>query len=1076
LNDDFSNALQVTNRAVTGSTRGATLEPGEAALGHANSVWYRWVPNASGRHELGIWTRRVPMTLSLYEGSSLETLRPLKRIESPASESMILVSIPVSLEAFKAYYISVSGGGPGGENFEFNLSLPDDNLWDDPALNDDFLDAQLISGTNVMAAGSTFGATRELGEPPHTPLTLQRTVWWKWTAPTTGGFYLRTPQSAAAPEFAIYEGASLSNLQLIASVSPVSGSDAYVSFVGVAGHLYQIVALTDGPQLFSFTLSAAPKNDDFENRLSIPLTITVSAAGVEESIEASGNTMGATLQPGERTLSEGARTIWHQFTAPDKGTYVLFCKPGAAVVYRGTSLTNLTLANPSQKNPGTMIAFRVEAGEQVPVAIESEAPLDYSLQIVRGNINDDFADRINLNNSTPVHDPLWSTTELGEPIHSTDITGGTLWWKWSPSESGFFRLQLVPYYDFDKFPGVLAVYKGTALSELKLVGKAESRLGEPLMLDFFAQKEENYSFALISLAGSISLSLELYPSAENDSFENALPLRIGETSTNTLVLATTEPGEEWSAGKGTVWYAWKAPADGPFIFSASTDGTTPVDLAVFAGSSASDQPLILQTNSSGFLGFHAKQGITYRFAIATLPEAKMRTIRATVSSSQLYDDFGVPALLSGRFLAWTNTTVGATIEQGEENLGSDGLTPSVWAQWVAPESGPFNITFRRFETSFEAAVFRGDFISAATKVSYRVGAAVQFAAERGTVYHIRVASAPQAASQFRMHLGPAEPNDTAATATELSGIDVIGAAWNWTATGSTYETANRVWWKWTAPDSGILYFSRGTNAANQSLSIYHAQTPTVNSQVYNEPVSLPPGRTDRIIVTGGVTYLFELESDPSTNLQLNLHFEKMAAFSKPDAEALLGGKAFWQAQPIPLFGGTNALQAGPLASSEEAWVEMKFQGPGTLQFRTKIRNGYSGRIFVQIISPQFRSMLNWANDHDWTPRSISLPSGTSVVRWTFSGAGIALLDSLRFEEPLPPATEPLLVMSLHGSNLLRLDVPLGANQPVLLDYSTNLLDWFNWTNLKSATSTVQSFMFAPSPEIPFQFFRSTPGE
>ncbi|HZR17182.1 MAG TPA: immunoglobulin domain-containing protein, partial [Verrucomicrobiae bacterium] len=87
-----------------------------------------------------------------------------------------------------------------------------------PPLNDNFVNATVLSSTNPVL-GYTFGATSETGEPYHAFVLGGHSVWWSWTAPTSGDFRLSlvatnmdTPLAAA-----VYTGTAVAALTSVSS-------------------------------------------------------------------------------------------------------------------------------------------------------------------------------------------------------------------------------------------------------------------------------------------------------------------------------------------------------------------------------------------------------------------------------------------------------------------------------------------------------------------------------------------------------------------------------------------------------------------------------------------------------------------------------------------------------------------------------------------------------------------------------------------------------------------------------------------------------------------------------------------
>src|SRR6185369_15112588 len=86
-----------------------------------------------------------------------------------------------------------------------------------PPANDNFANAQVISGCSGSVNGSTFGATKEAGEPNHDPgdstaLTPNHSIWYQWQAPSSGSTTITTAGSDFDTILAIYTGSTVTNL------------------------------------------------------------------------------------------------------------------------------------------------------------------------------------------------------------------------------------------------------------------------------------------------------------------------------------------------------------------------------------------------------------------------------------------------------------------------------------------------------------------------------------------------------------------------------------------------------------------------------------------------------------------------------------------------------------------------------------------------------------------------------------------------------------------------------------------------------------------------------------------------
>ena len=76
--------------------------------------------------------------------------------------------------------------------------------------NDMFVRAIALSGASVTAAGSNENATRESNEPDHVGNRETTSVWWKWTAPSSGRVTASTEGSSFDTLLAVYAGTSVS--------------------------------------------------------------------------------------------------------------------------------------------------------------------------------------------------------------------------------------------------------------------------------------------------------------------------------------------------------------------------------------------------------------------------------------------------------------------------------------------------------------------------------------------------------------------------------------------------------------------------------------------------------------------------------------------------------------------------------------------------------------------------------------------------------------------------------------------------------------------------------------------------
>jgi len=98
-----------------------------------------------------------------------------------------------------------------------------------------------LTGLEVRATGSNAGGTKEFGEPNHASYVGGRSLWWTWTAPTSGSVTMDTRGSSFDSVLAVYTGNSVGELKWVASNDDWDGlKTSQVSFTATAGVAYQI--------------------------------------------------------------------------------------------------------------------------------------------------------------------------------------------------------------------------------------------------------------------------------------------------------------------------------------------------------------------------------------------------------------------------------------------------------------------------------------------------------------------------------------------------------------------------------------------------------------------------------------------------------------------------------------------------------------------------------------------------------------------------------------------------------------------------------------------------------------------
>lgn len=270
-NDAFSNAQILSGASGTtiGDNIGATKQSGEpdhADNSGGSSVWFRWTAPGTGQFSFSTSGSDFDTLLAVYTGNNVNNLNPVASNDDANFDLTSAVSILAT--SGTTYRVAIDGfdGETGALVLNWSPEVP-------PA-NDNFTNAQVISGTTGSAAGSNVGATRETGEPDHAGVAGGRSVWFQWTAPSTNAVSMTTAGSDFDTTLAVYAGTSVNALVEVASNDEFEAdSTSAVTFIPSAGTMYRIAVDGYSGQMGAVMLNWAP----FDNGAEAALAVTFSA-------------------------------------------------------------------------------------------------------------------------------------------------------------------------------------------------------------------------------------------------------------------------------------------------------------------------------------------------------------------------------------------------------------------------------------------------------------------------------------------------------------------------------------------------------------------------------------------------------------------------------------------------------------------------------------------------------------------------------------------------------------------------------------------------------------------------------
>src|SRR5262245_31297719 len=109
------------------------------------------------------------------------------------------------------------------------------------ATNDAFSNAQLLTGASGTVSGDNIGATKHPSETYHADNQGGSSIWFRWTAPSTGQFFFNTLGSNFDTLLAVYTGNTLNHLTAVASNDEVNSTHASaVTILATSGTTYQV--------------------------------------------------------------------------------------------------------------------------------------------------------------------------------------------------------------------------------------------------------------------------------------------------------------------------------------------------------------------------------------------------------------------------------------------------------------------------------------------------------------------------------------------------------------------------------------------------------------------------------------------------------------------------------------------------------------------------------------------------------------------------------------------------------------------------------------------------------------------
>jgi hypothetical protein len=286
-NDNFASAQTLSGfyanaRGHNGCSTKENGEPNHAGDTGGHSIWYRWTAPNSGTATINTVGSDFDTLLAVYTGGAVNSLNLIAQNDDIVNQTITQSQLSFNAIANTTYHIAVDGWGGAIGGVVLNIN---------PPTNDKFVDCRAITGAIGEVTGHNMGATKEQGEIAHAGNIGGHSVWYCWTAPTSGVCTFDTIASDFDTLLGIYTGSAVNSLTMVANDDNGGGNDkSRASFNAVAGTSYKIAV--DGFAGANGTIGlrwTTVTSNDVRITLTVQRQLTVNAPRGTYQLQASTN-------------------------------------------------------------------------------------------------------------------------------------------------------------------------------------------------------------------------------------------------------------------------------------------------------------------------------------------------------------------------------------------------------------------------------------------------------------------------------------------------------------------------------------------------------------------------------------------------------------------------------------------------------------------------------------------------------------------------------------------------------------------------------------------------------------------
>ena len=185
---------------------------------------------------------------------------------------------------------------------------------------------------------------------------------------------------------------------------------------------------------------------------------------------------------------------------------------------------------------------------------------------------------------------------------------------------------------------------------------------------------------------------------------------------------------------------------------------------------------------------------------------------------------------------------------------------------------------------------------------------------------------------------------------------------NKSAQSMAFTAAANQNWLTVAPASGLL-------PGGQSVEV----TAALNANALGLPIGV---HADTLVFSNQTTGLAETRP-----VSLSILGQLCDAVDACDLAWTTGGDAAWFHQTASAADGSDAARSGPLAASQQTWMETTVAGPLRISFQWRVSSRTNAHYLRFLDNGAVRDQIS--GETDWAPRSYELAAGIHTLRWEY---------------------------------------------------------------------------------------------